>query len=315
MQKMKPLMMKEIHMSANLNKFEGVWTAIVSPFTNDGSVDFNAWESLLSIQKEGGVRGVVVAGTTGEGPTLSVSEKLALTKKAKALVGKDLLIMGGISSSDTAQCVELAKLYEDAGADCLLVVTPPYNKPSLAGLQIHFSKIAEKVKIPLCLYHVPGRTNHRLDAKMLKALCSIPKVQMVKEASGDLALFSEALIESDALFLTGDDPTYLPSLSVGGKGVISVVTNIFPREFVALTEAFGKGDHAKALALHNALSPMIKALFCETNPTPLKAALAELKLCNGFVRPPLATVSPEHHALICETLKKVQQNLKGLSYA
>ncbi len=301
-------------MSANRSKFEGVWTAIVSPFTHDGSLDFNAWESLLSIQKEGGVRGVVVSGTTGEGPTLSVSEKLALTKKAKAISGKDLLIMSGIGGSDTAQCVELAKLYEDAGADCLLVVTPPYNKPSLAGLQIHFSKIAEKVKIPICLYHVPGRTNLRLDAQMLKSLCAIPKVELVKEASGDLALFSEALHESDALYLTGDDPTYLPSLSVGGKGVISVISNIFPREFVALTEAFWRGNHTHALTLHNILFPMIKALFCESNPTPLKTALAELKLCNSFVRPPLAPVSSENRSMICETLKKVQQKLKGLSY-
>jgi len=291
---------------------KGVWTAIVTPFTEDGSIDFTAWDKLLLLQKEAGVRGIVVSGSTGEGSTLSVTEKLSLMKRAKALVGKSMQLMGGIGGSDTAQCVELAQLYEDAGADSLLVVTPPYNKPSLAGLKLHFSSIANKVKIPLCLYHVPGRTGQRLDAHALSELCKIPSLTMVKEASGDLSLFSEALLNSEAAYFSGDDLTYLGSLAYGGSGVISVISNAFPKEWVALTEAFWKSDWEKIHTLHKILSPLNKNLYCEGNPTPLKAVLEDMKLCKGYLRAPLAPVSPENRTLLQNILKNTERQLSGI---
>lgn len=295
------------------NSIQGVWTAMVTPFTEEGTVDFVAWDKLLLLQRDAGVRGVVVSGSTGEGSTLSVSEKLSLMKRAKALVGKSMQLMGGIGGSDTAQCVELAKLYEDAGADSLLVVTPPYNKPSLAGLKLHFSSVAQKVKIPICLYHVPGRTGQRLDANTLAELCKMPSITMVKEASGDLSLFSEACLNSDAAYFSGDDLTYLGSLAYGGLGVISVISNIFPKEWVAVTEAYWKGDKEKVHTLHKILSPINKNLYCEGNPTPLKASMEEMKLCNGHLRAPLAPVTKENRALLQNILKTTRQQLSGLN--
>ncbi len=297
----------------NSQKIDGVWTAIATPFHNDGAIDYAAWERLLTLQKEAEIKGLVVSGSTGEGPTLTVTEKLSLVKRARAFLGKDLRIMGGISSSDTAHSMELAQLYEEAGADSLLVVTPPYNKPNLAGLKLHFSSIGAKVSIPICLYHVPGRTAHKLDAALLGELCKLGSVQMVKEASGDLALFAEAVLNSDASYLSGDDTTYLGSLVYGGKGVISVISNLFPKEWVAITNAYWKGDTRQMQVLHRILSPLNKHLYCESNPIPLKGALELLGFCGGYLRAPLAPLSVANRSLLKKMLTKVQQELASLN--
>jgi 4-hydroxy-tetrahydrodipicolinate synthase len=294
------------------SNLKNVWTALATPFTSDFSIDSPAWDKLLLLQKEADVTGIVISGSTGEGSTLSVTEKLSLMKRAKALVGKDLQLMGGVGGSDTAQCVELAKLYEDAGADSLLVVTPPYNKPSLAGLKLHFNAIAQRVKIPLCLYHVPGRTGQKLDAHSLTELCKHPSITMVKEASGDLSLFSEASLYSDAAYVSGDDLTYLGSLAYRGQGVISVISNLFPKEWVAMTRAYEVCDFETVHALHKALFPLNKNLYCEGNPTPLKAALEIMNLCKSYVRPPLAPVTRENREKLESILKDVSAQLRHL---
>ncbi len=292
------------------NKIEGVWTALATPFHQDGSIDYTAWERMLHFQKEAGIDGIVVAGSTGEGATLSVTEKLALVKKARATLSKDLRIMGGVGSNDTAHCVELARLYEDAGVDCLLVVTPPYSKPNLAGLKLHFSSIGEKARVPLCLYHVPGRTAQRLDPSMLSELCKFPYIEAVKEASGDLALFSEAVLTSDANYLSGDDLTFLGSLVYGGRGVISVISNIFPKAWVKITQAFWNGDMQTVKTLHRILSPINKNLYCESNPIPLKAALEHLKLSGSHLRAPLAPLSVSNKKLVNDLVSKAKDELK-----
>jgi 4-hydroxy-tetrahydrodipicolinate synthase len=297
-------------MEAN-SKIRGVWTALVTPFTEEGAIDYAAWDRLVLLQKEAGITGIVVSGSTGEGSTLSVAEKLSLMKRAKAVLGKSLEVMGGIGGSDTAQCVELGRLYEDAGADSLLVVTPPYNKPSLAGLKLHFSSIANKVKIPICLYHVPGRTGQRLNSDSLSELCKIPSVTMVKEASGDVTLFAEAAMNSDAAYFSGDDLSFIGSLAYGGVGVISVISNIFPREWVALTEAYWNCDFKKVQALNKTFFPLNKNLYCEGNPTPLKAVMEELNLCKGYVRAPLAPVTSENRAMLRGLVQKTMQQLNG----
>ncbi len=292
---------------------KGVWTALATPFTQDFSIDFAAWDKLLTLQQEAHVRGIVVSGSTGEGSTLTVTEKLSLMKRAKALVGKKLQLMGGVGGSDTAQCVELAKLYEDAGADSLLVVTPPYNKPSLEGLKLHFSSIANKVNIPICLYHVPGRTGQKLNAHALSELTKIPSIKMVKEASGDLSLFAEALFYSEADYFSGDDLTYLGSLAYGGLGSISVLSNIFPKEWVALSEAYWAHDFQKVRSLHNALLVLNKNLYCEGNPTPLKALMEKMGLCKGYLRAPLAPVTDENRMHLHSILEKTQKELSGIT--
>ena len=211
--------------------------------------------------------------------------------------------------------MELSKLSVDAGADALLVVTPPYNKPSLEGLKLHFSMISEACSVPIVLYHVPGRTGQLLNAKEMAAICEIKNITAIKEASGDLRLLSEThrlVDKSKVEVLSGDDFTYLPSLSAGSTGVISVVTNIFPEAFVTMTEAFFKGDHKKALAIHECLLPFNAALFCESNPAPTKAVLEYLKLSTEELRAPLVSVQEANKKSILEVFESTRASLNDI---
>lgn len=291
----------------NLEHINGVWTALATPFRSDLEIDWPAFEKLLALQDEAGVTGVVISGTTGESPTLSVQEKLALIRKARAVLSPRVRLMAGTGDNNTQQSVELSRLAQDSGADSLLIVTPPYNKPSTAGLIQHYRAIAAAVQIPVCLYHVPGRTAQMLQVDQLATVCAEAGIKAVKEASADLAFFARAQLQTPIPFLSGDDPTYLASLAVGGKGVVSVASNVFPRAFVALTAAFYQGEIERAQALFRALLPAIDALFCEVNPCPLKAALAALGLAKNIVRLPLAPVSLEHEALVAKRVLASQQ--------
>lgn len=269
----------------------GVYTAIVTPFDRDGNLDWDSYEKLLQHQIDGRVDGVVISGTTGESPTLTVQEKLALIRKARAFLPETIKVMAGTGSNNTQASIELSKLAVDAGADSLLVVTPPYNKPSLAGLKLHFQSIADAVNHPICLYHVPGRTGQKLSADELVELCKIKQVVAVKEASADIGLFSRSEMNSDADYLSGDDASFLPTLAVGGTGVISVVTNVFPGAFREIYDCYQKGDITRAKTIHKAIFPVIDAMFLECNPAPAKAALAHLGLCQNHFRAPLVPAS------------------------
>lgn len=291
---------------------QGVWTAIATPFAKDDAIDWAAFEKLLDVQIKGGVQGVVISGTTGESPTLTVQEKISLVRKARAQLPAQIRVMAGSGGNNTAQSIELSKLCVDAGADALLIVTPPYNKPSMAGLTLHYQMISDATTVPLCLYHVPGRTGQSLSATAIGKLTTIPHVTSVKEASGDVALFSRAVNASTATFLSGDDPTYLASLAVGGSGVISVVSNVFPKAMVELTKAYQKNDAARALELHNILLPAIDVLFCEANPGPLKAAIEIFGWAKNHLRAPLAGVTPESYQQIKNVLTKTQSELKEI---
>lgn len=290
----------------------GVWTAIATPFTDSGAIDWSSFETLLKEQMAGDVQGVVISGTTGESPTLTIQEKISLVRKARAQLSSGIRIMAGSGGNNTAQSIELSKLCVDAGADSLLIVTPPYNKPSLAGLQKHYQMISDAVSVPLCLYHVPGRTGQLLSPSVIAQLTKISRVDAVKEASGDVALFSRALNDSGAAFLSGDDPTYLASLAVGGVGVISVVSNIFPKAMVKMTRAYQNKDTSHALAIHKVLLPAIDVLFCEGNPGPLKAAIEIFGWGKNILREPLAPVTVENFKLIERTLRTTQEKLKDL---
>ncbi len=295
-----------------MSEIKGVYTAIVTPFTQDGQVDWKAFDKLLDLQVQGGVDGVVVSGTTGESPTLTVDEKVSLFRRARAYLPSNVKVMAGTGGNDTNQSIELSKLAEAAGANSLLIVTPPYNKPTLAGLKGHYEAIARSVKIPLCLYHVPGRTAQKLSPEDLAYLCEIPQVTAVKEASADLFLFSKALIHSKATYLSGDDFTYLPSLALGGHGVISVLTNVFPKAFVELTKKYWAGDHKSALALHNTLLPLIEGLFVEANPGPTKAILSHAGIIQNTVRLPLAPVSEQNYAKLTKLYEHTKNQLVEL---
>jgi 4-hydroxy-tetrahydrodipicolinate synthase len=295
-----------------IRHIDGVWTAIATPFSQDGAIDWPAFEKLLKVQADGGVQGVVISGTTGESPTLSVQEKISLVRKARAQLPAGIRVMAGSGGNNTAQSIELSKLCVDAGADSLLIVTPPYNKPSLAGLRLHYQSIADATPVDLCLYHVPGRTGQLLTASAMVALTAIPKVVAIKEASGDVALFSRTVNGTKAQVLSGDDPTYLASLSVGGRGVISVVSNVFPKAMVELTSAYQGGDTLRALTLHKTLMPAIDILFCESNPCPLKAAIQVMGWGGNYLRAPLAPVTPENFTLIEKTILTCKEQLLTL---
>lgn len=292
--------------------FAGIWTAIATPFQSDGSVDWTAFERLLAHQEAGGVTGVVVSGTTGEAPTLTVQEKISLVRKARAQLNKNIRVMAGSGGNNTQQSVELSRLCVDAGADSLLIVTPPYNKPNPTGMRGHFEAISAATTVPICLYHVPGRTGQLLTPAAIAQLCDIPRVVAVKEASGDVALFSRLVNRTKAVVLSGDDPTYLASLAVGAVGVISVVSNVFPKEFGAMHQAFVRHEHEKALTYHKALLSFIDLLFCESNPTPLKSVLATAGLCQDHVRLPLGSISKENAALIAKSYQETKAALSGL---
>ena len=292
--------------------FSGVWTAIATPFSESGAIDWTSSEKHLAQQADGGISGIVISGTTGESPTLTVQEKISLVRKARAILPATVRVMAGSGGNNTAQSIELSKLCVEAGADSLLIVTPPYNKPSLSGLKLHYQMIADSVNVPLCLYHVPGRTAQSLSHTAIATLTSIKNVVAVKEASGDIALYSRVVNSSKAAILSGDDPTYLASLAVGGVGVISVVSNIFPEAMVALTKAYNGQQNHKALSIHKALLPAIDALFCETNPCPLKAALEIFDLGKNILRAPLAPVSEENYAFIKKTILTARDDLKSV---
>ncbi|RZA13690.1 MAG: 4-hydroxy-tetrahydrodipicolinate synthase [Proteobacteria bacterium] len=291
---------------------KGVHTALVTPFTEAGQIDWKAFDKLLDLQAKAGVDGVIISGTTGESPTLSVDEKVSLFRRARAYLPASVQVMAGTGGNCTQQSIELSKLAQDAGADSLLIVTPPYNKPTILGLKAHYEAIGKAVKIPLCLYHVPGRTAQKLSPEDLALLCEIPQVTAVKEASADLFLFSKALIHSKASYLTGDDFTYLPSLAVGGQGVISVVTNVFPKAFVELTKKFWAGDHKGALELHNVLLPLIEGLFVEANPSPAKDLLAHMGLIQNTLRLPLVSVTPSTHDKLVKLFTQTRGRLVEL---
>ena len=207
----------------------------------------------------------------------------------------------------------MSRLCVEAGADSLLIVTPPYNKPSIAGLKLHFEAIAHAVKVPLCLYHVPGRTAQKLTAGQISSLCTIPSIGAIKEASADLGLFSDVREKYSHVMLTGDDITFLPSLSVGGDGVISVLTNIFPAEFVRMMTSFEAGRVKEAQRIHHALAPFINALFCESNPGPLKAALKLRGIAENIVRLPLAPVTSDSFLMIQSALSQTDKDLAALN--
>lgn len=293
--------------------FSGIWTAIATPFEDSGAIDWAAFERLMQLQIDAKVRGVVISGTTGETPTLAVQEKLALIRKANALSQGRIRIMAGSGGNNTEQSVELSRLAQEAGADSLLVVTPPYNKPSQRGLCLHFEAIANAVSIPLCLYHVPGRTNQKLSAAQLCEIAQLPRVHAIKEASGDLNLFSDTRAKTSAAMLSGDDITFLPALAIGCDGVISVLTNLYPVEFGAMQTAYNSGDVVKARALHFALAPTINALFCESNPGPVKAALSIKGLARNIVRLPLAPVTSTNFELISQALNATDRALAEIN--
>lgn len=277
----------------------GVYTALVTPFTPDGSaVDWPAYEALLERQIAGGVAGVVPCGTTGESPTLSLEEKQRAIETAVRLTrGRGVAVVAGTGTNDTAETVALTRWARGAGADACLVVNPYYNRPSQAGLKAHVAAVAA-VGLPVLLYNIPGRSGVALSPGTVAELAAAtPGLCGIKDATGGLEHAMETAALGCALpLLSGDDALTLGFIAYGGVGVVSVVSNLAPRAVVEFVDAALRGDAAAARAAHARLYGLFKGAFVETNPVPAKFALAAAGLCAPAVRLPLVELAPASRA-------------------
>lgn len=276
--------------------FTGVCTALVTPFLN-GQVNYPMMEQLLRRQLDAGIRNIVLAGTTGEAPTLTDEEKLEIFRRCKAYVGDRCRIVAGTGSNSTVHTVALSKAAEEAGVDALLVVSPYYNKATAEGLFAHYLSVAHAVSIPVILYNVPSRTGVDIPVSVYKRLANIPNIAGVKEASADITKVTKINADCSGSFSvwSGNDDLAVPCLSLGGKGLISVLSNVCPVETAAMVEAALNGDFDTAAALQCQLQPLIELLFSEVNPIPVKAAMKIIGYDCGDCRLPLTQLQESNY--------------------
>jgi 4-hydroxy-tetrahydrodipicolinate synthase len=287
-------------------RFEGTFTALVTPFREDQSIDWEAFDKLVDAQIAGGVTGLVPCGTTGESPTLSHDEHNAVIARAVKRAAGRTIILAGAGSNSTHEAINLCREAEGAGADAVMVVVPYYNKPTQEGLVAHFVAVAKSVRCPVVVYNIPGRTGVDLGvAAMGKILEESPNVVGVKEATGNVLRAQElARRFGDRLaILSGDDALTLPMISVGARGVISVTSNLLPGAVARATQLALSGDVAAARKAHLALLQVHEAMFVEANPGPVKAALAMRGAIRDVVRGPLVAASAKTRETIAAALK------------
>jgi 4-hydroxy-tetrahydrodipicolinate synthase len=284
--------------------YQGVYTALVTPFTKGDKIDEKALRRLIGLQIEGGVQGLVPVGTTGESPTLSVAEHRRVIEITIEEARGRVPVIAGTGSNATAEAVELTAFAKEAGASASLQVAPYYNKPTEEGFLRHFTAIADKVDLPLIVYNIPGRTGKNIETATLLELARHRNVVGVKEASGNLAQVMDLLQARPAGFsvLSGDDNLTLPIMALGGDGVISVASNLVPARMAELAGKALAGRWDEARSLHYALLPLFKAIFVETNPIPIKAALAMKGLIEETYRLPMCEMKPANRDKLGKTL-------------
>jgi len=284
---------------------KGTYTAIVTPFDRTGNIDFNALETIISLQVDAGVSGLVICGTTGEAATLSIEEKVSLFEFVKSHCGEEIDLVAGTGTNNTAETVKQTKAAMDTGINKVLIVTPYYNKPSCAGLFRHYSEVA-RTGAGIVLYNVPGRTGINVSPECLEKLADIENIIAVKEATGDmgrLSAYIDAVGTERFDFMSGDDFTVVPFISMGGKGVISVFTNILPELGVAMVDSALSGKFNKAADIQVSLNKLNNAMFMEPNPLPVKTALSLMKICEDQFRAPLDRMEKENIIRLSDILK------------
>jgi len=274
-------------MPTRAEKFAGLSVAIVTPF-RDGAIDTKRLCEQIDFQAKAGVTCICPVGTTGESPTLTHDEhERVIVESIQAAAGR-VLVMPGTGSNSTAEAIRLTKFAAKAGADAALVVGPYYNRPTQQGIYEHFKALAESVDIPICVYNIPARTGRNIEPETIIRLAELPGIAMLKEATGSMDQASQILAATDLTVVSGDDSMTLPLLSIGGRGVISVVGNLVPADMKALIDAFDRGDLAAARRLHAKLFTLCRDLLgLASNPIPIKAAMAMLGRDSGEVRLPL----------------------------
>ncbi|MEC5422638.1 4-hydroxy-tetrahydrodipicolinate synthase [Virgibacillus sp. C22-A2] len=286
--------------------FGQLLTAMVTPFDKNGEIDYDQTTRLVDHLINNGTEGLVVAGTTGESPTLSKDEKVKLFEHVVKVVNKRVPVIAGTGSNNTAASIALTKEAEACGVDALMLVTPYYNKPDQRGMYEHFSAIAKVTRLPIMLYNIPGRSIVRLNIETILRLSEIENIVSVKEATGDLELAAEIIenTSDDFSVYSGDDSLTLPLLSIGAAGVVSVASHVVGNEMKNMIEAFYAGNNREAAAAHRKLQPIMHALFTSPSPTPVKAALQMNGMDTGGVRLPLVELTEEEENKLGKLLGK-----------
>jgi 4-hydroxy-tetrahydrodipicolinate synthase len=285
-------------------EFVGSYVALVTPFNDDGSVNYAKIEELVEFHIANGTDGLVPVGTTGESPTLTHEEHEKVIEVVVKKVNKRIKVVAGTGSNSTAKTVEMTRFAKNVGADGALVVVPYYNKPTQEGLFLHFKAVAE-VGLPVVLYNIPGRSGVNMTPATIIRLSKVPNVVAIKEATGSMDQTSEILKGAPNLtVLSGDDSLTLPLISLGAKGVISVIGNIAPKHLKQLVSAAMAGDNNTARKLHYELFTLCRVMFVETNPIPIKAAMGMLGLCSDNLRLPMSPISDANRATIKSALEE-----------
>lgn len=291
-------------------EFEGVYTALITPFLESGKIDYGAYAALLERQIDGGVMGVVPTGTTGESPTLDHTEHRELIRKTVEIVDGRVQVIAGTGSNSTAEAIDLTASACSDGVDAVMLVNPYYNKPNQRGLFEHFKKIAEISTVPVILYNHRGRTAVNVEPETMERLAGISNIRAVKEASGDLGQMIRIIKRcgSRLALLSGDD-IFIPAvMGIGGRGVVSVVSNLYPQKTARMIGLFLKGDFAGGNALFYDLLDLINALSWETNPIGIKAAAECMGLCRNSLRLPLVPMEGEMRDRLCQFVKSMGED-------
>ena len=285
--------------------FTGVGTALITPFTRSGALDEAATRKLARRQVDAGIHFLVPCGTTGESPTLTPAERRRVVEISVEEAAGRALVLAGAGGYDTREVAEAAREMEKAGAHGILSVTPYYNKPTPEGLFQHYKAIAEAVSVPVIVYNVPGRTGCNIDPATLVRLATIPNIVGVKEASGNISQMAEICrsVPSDFIVVSGDDAITLPLMAIGGRGVISVASNEVPAEMVQMVECAERGDFATARRWHDKLMPLMQINFVESNPIPVKFAMAAMGLCEEVYRLPMVPLRPASKEKVVGVMK------------
>jgi 4-hydroxy-tetrahydrodipicolinate synthase len=285
--------------------FKGSMVAIVTPFKN-GSLDEKALKNLIEFHIKNGTSAIVPCGTTGESATLTYEEHDRVIEKTIEFINGRIPVIAGTGSNSTDEAIALTKHAKKAGADASLQVSPYYNRPTQKGLYLHFKAIAEAVDIPIILYNIASRTGVNIEPETFAKLAQIKNIIGVKEASGSLEQMAriKKLCPKNFLLISGDDALTLPVMAIGGVGIISVVANIIPRDLADMCAAFEKGNQKKAEELHYKMLNIIKSMFIETNPIPVKTAMGLMKLCDPEMRLPLCEMLPENKEKLVNAMKE-----------
>ncbi len=284
-------------------EFNGVYTALVTPFRN-GAVDFECLKNLVDLQIAAKVAGIVPVGTTGESPTLTYDEHNKVIETVIERAAGRCMIIAGTGANSTHEAIEMTKHAKEAGADATLQVTPYYNKPTQEGLYRHFSAVADEAGLPVVLYNVPGRSGIPINVDTVARLSKNPMICAIKEAAGSAERVSQLLDVCDITVLSGDDALTLPMMAVGATGIISVASNLIPAEMVAMVQAMANGDVATARSIHLKYYGFFRDQFIETNPIPIKSAMAMAGLLAEEYRLPLCELAQGNREKLAQTLKK-----------